>query len=60
MGKLNSRKLWVAIGAGVVAIVGSLWPEQEDLAQRIVTLALGYIAAQGVVDAAEKIKGADK
>ncbi len=51
MSKFLSRKLLMAIGAGVVAVVGSLWPEQEDLTEQIVMLAIGYMVAQGVVDA---------
>lgn len=55
MGKLGSRKLWVAVGAGVVAFVGSMWPGREDLAQQVVTIAIAYLASQGIVDAAEKL-----
>jgi len=57
MSKFLSRKLLMAIGAGVVAVVGSLWPEQEELTEQIVMLAIGYIVAQGVVDATAAAKG---
>ena len=57
MNKYLSRKLLVAIGAAVVAFVGSLWPDQQDLAEKIVTLAIAYIVAQGVVDSVTEYKG---
>ena len=60
MTKFMSRKFLIAIGAGIVAIVGSLWPDQEELVEQIVMLAIGYMAAQGVVDATTEYKDVKK
>jgi hypothetical protein len=57
MRRFLSRKLLVAVGAAVVAFVGSYWPEQEDLVNRIVVLAIGYLVAQGAVDVTTEAKG---
>jgi len=57
MSKFLSRKFLVAIGAAITAFVGSAWPEQAELAEKIVMLAIGYIVAQGIVDAATEAKG---
>lgn len=58
MSKFLSRKLLMAVGAAIVAGVGSLWPDQAELVEQIVMLAIGYIVAQGAVDVATEIKGA--
>lgn len=55
MKTLLSRKLLAAVGAGVIAFVASYWPEQEDLANQVVVLAIAYIAGQSVVDTAEHV-----
>lgn len=57
MQKFLSRKFIVAIGAAIVSFVSQFWPEQEDLANQIVMLAIGYIIAQGVVDTATEARG---
>ena len=56
--KLASRKLIVAIGAMLTALGSGMtgavdWPE---VIAAVTAVAIGYFAAQGVVDAAEKIK----
>ena len=57
MEKWRSRKLWVALGAAAVTFVGAMWPDQEDLARQVVALAIGYMVAQGLVDAAHEVGG---
>lgn len=57
MGKFLSRKFLVAIGAAVVALVSSAWPEHAELVEQIIMLAIGYIVAQGFVDVATEARG---
>ena len=57
MNRYLSRKFIVAVGAGIVAFAGSYWPEQSDLVEQIVMLAIGYIVAQGIVDTATEVRG---
>lgn len=57
MSKFMSRKFVVAIGAAIVAFVGSAYPDQADLVEQIVMLAIGYIVAQGIVDTATEARG---
>lgn len=57
MRRFLSRKFLVAIGAAVTALVGSAWPEQAELVEQIIMVAIGYIVAQGAVDVATEIKG---
>ena len=57
MNKFLSRKFLVAIGAAIVAFVGSAWPEQADLVEQIVYVAIGYIVVQGIVDTATEVRG---
>ena len=57
MSKFLSRKFLVAVGAAITAFVGSAWPEQADLVEQIVYVAIGYIVAQGIVDAATEVRG---
>lgn len=57
MGKLKSRKLWLAIagvvGAILMAVSGQV--EWAAAADTIKTIVLGYLAAQGTVDFANMI-----
>ena len=57
MNRFLSRKFLVAIGAAVVAFVGSAWPEQAELVENVVILAVAYIIGQGVVDTATEARG---
>ncbi len=60
MGRFMSRKFALAVG-GILAALGSglmaevPWP---DVVKAITAIVIGYGAAQGVVDAADKVKGA--
>lgn len=51
MEKLKSRKLWIAI---IGILVGTFYPPALPILK---ILAPMYIGAQGIVDAAEKLKG---
>lgn len=57
MNKFLSRKFLVAIGAAIVAFVGSAYPDQAELVEQIVYLAIGYVVAQGIVDTATEARG---
>ena len=57
MSKFLSRKFLVAIGAAVVAFVGSAWPEQAELVENVVVIAVAYIIGQGIVDTATEARG---
>ncbi len=56
--KLASRKLWIAIFACMTALSGGFagaldWP---TVTSTVMTIVLGYLAAQGIVDVAIAIK----
>ena len=54
--KLKSRKMWaVVITAALVTLGGQLGVSQ-DIVDAIVRLVIGYVAAQGVADAAANLK----
>lgn len=52
--KLTSRKFWVAVASAAFIILseGLGWNIDSDLYWKIVTLALGYIFGESVVDIA--------
>lgn len=54
--KLKSRKLWVAVISAAILTLGQHLGLEAELLQKLVTLAMTYIGAQGVVDAASALK----
>lgn len=54
--KLRSRKLWVTVAAvALVSLLNQLGVD-DQLTQKIVTLAQTYVIGQGVVDVATVVK----
>ena len=53
LNKLKSRKLWVAVGTAAVSTLLSGLGFDADLIEKIMTLAMTYIGAQGLADAAQ-------
>ena len=58
--KLTSRKFWVAVASGIFIILseGLGLNVDSDLYWKIITLALGYIFGEAVVDIARAKKDA--
>lgn len=54
--KLKSRKLWVAVLSAALLTLGQGIGLDAELLEKLVTLAMTYIGAQGIVDAAGTLK----
>lgn len=54
--KLKSRKLWVAVLSAAILALGQGIGLEAELLNKLVSLAMTYLAAQGVVDTAAALK----
>jgi len=57
MKKLKSRKLWVSIGAAVLAIVGDAYGVSEEILKYAIGALGVYVGVEGLVDFAAVPKG---
>jgi uncharacterized membrane protein len=55
--RLKSRKLWVAVLGAALLTLGQGIGLDADLLDKLITLAMTYIGAQGLVDTAAALKG---
>lgn len=56
--KLKSRKFWIAVLSGLLVLLNDQfgWGITPDTLNKFVTLMIGYLLAEGAVDAAGAIK----
>jgi uncharacterized membrane protein len=62
LSKFKSRKFWIAVAGGLLVILNDQfgWGIDEAALTQMVTVVVGYIAGQGVVDAVAAKADAEK